>query len=154
MNLATWGIRQPVPVIVIFVALTLAGILGFQRMGIQNFPDIDLPVVTVTVSYPGVPPAQLETEVTRRVEDAVATIVGVRHIRSTVNTGVSSTVIEFQLEKDLGEATDEVRDAVNRIRNDLPADANEPVIARISTTGLPILTYSVQAQGLSPVELS
>ena len=154
MNMSVWGIRQPVPVIVIFVALTLAGILGFQRLGIQNFPDVDLPVVTVTVNYPGVPPAQLETEITRRVEDAVATITGVKHIRSTVNTGVSVSAVEFQLEKDLSEAVDEVRDAVTRIRNVLPADANEPIIGRINTAGLPILTYSVQAEGLSDVELS
>src|SRR5918994_1891055 len=122
MNFVTWSIRNPVPVIVIFVALTVAGLLSFPKLGVQDQPDIELPAVIVTVGYPGVPPSQLESEVTRKVEDAVSSIVGIEHINSSVNEGSSMTAISFQFGRDISEAVDDVRDAVTRIRTDLPAD--------------------------------
>src|SRR5690606_17434235 len=88
------------------------------------------------------------------VEDAVAGVIGIRHIRSNISTGVSSTVVEFQLERDINEALDDVRDALSRIRSDLPGDANEPVIARATTTGRPIISFSVSADNLDETELS
>ena len=87
MNLVTWSIHRPVPVMVLFVALSVAGIVGFKKLGVQDRPDLDIPTVTVAVNYPGVPPSQLETEVTRKIEDAVATATGIDHIRSTVTEG-------------------------------------------------------------------
>ena len=137
MNFVTWSIRNPVPVIVIFVALTVAGLVSFAKLGVQDRPDIELPAVIVTIAYPGVPPSQLECEVTRKIEDAVATVTGIEHIHSIVNEGVSTTSIQFRFERDLNEAVDEVRDAVTRIRADLPADAREPVISRVTTAGQP-----------------
>jgi multidrug efflux pump subunit AcrB len=154
MNFVTWSIRNPVPVIVIFVALTVAGLLSFPKLGVQDQPDIELPAVVVTVAYPGVPPSQLESEVTRKIEDAVSSVVGIEHISSTVNEGVSRTSISFQFERNISEAVDEVRDAVTRIRADLPADAREPVISRISTAGRPVLTFSVESSNMSDTELS
>ncbi|PZN32651.1 MAG: hypothetical protein DIU71_07035, partial [Proteobacteria bacterium] len=82
MNFVTWSIRNPVPVIVLFVTLTIAGLMSFPRLGIQDTPDIEFPAVVVTVLYPGVPPSQLESEVTRKIEDAVSTVTGIRHIRT------------------------------------------------------------------------
>jgi len=90
-----------VPVVVLFVALTLAGLVGFSKLGVQDRPDMDIPIVTVSVSYPGVPPSQLETEVTRKIEDSVATATDIDHIRSNVTEGLSTTTIEFQLDRDV-----------------------------------------------------
>jgi multidrug efflux pump subunit AcrB len=154
MNFVTWSIRNPVPVIVLFVALTAAGLLSFPRLGVQDRPDVEFPAVIVTVGYPGVPPSQLESEVTRKVEDAVASVTGISHITSTVNEGVSTTAVQFQFGRDVSEAVDDVRDAVTRIRADLPADAREPVISRINISGEPVVTFSVAASSMSDTELS
>jgi hydrophobe/amphiphile efflux-1 (HAE1) family protein len=154
MNLVTWSIHRPVPVMVLFVAMTLAGLIGFKKLGVQDRPDMDIPTVTVTVNYPGVPPSQLETEVTRKIEDSVASATGIDHIRSTVTEGLSQTTIEFQLERDVNEATDDVRDAVTRIRSNLPAEIEEPIISRVTTAGSPVVTYGVSSRGMSEAELS
>jgi hydrophobe/amphiphile efflux-1 (HAE1) family protein len=154
VNFATWSIERPVPVIVLFVALTIAGIVGLNRLGIQDRPDLDIPTVTVTVNYPGVPPSQLETEVTRKIEDSIATVTGIDHIRSTITDGNSLTTIEFQLDRDTQQAVDDVRDAVSRIRTTLPTEMEDPVISRITTAGSPVLTYGVYSPTMSEEELS
>jgi hydrophobe/amphiphile efflux-1 (HAE1) family protein len=152
--MSAWSIRAPIPSIVIFLLLTFAGILGFKKLGINQFPDVDIPVVTVTVSDPGAAPAELETQVTRIVENAVATVGDVQHIMSTVSDGTSATSVEFIFGKDIDRAVNDVRDAVTRIRGELPGSINEPVITRTTTSGGPMLTYTVNAQGRSPAELS
>jgi hydrophobe/amphiphile efflux-1 (HAE1) family protein len=154
MNFATWSIGRPVPVIVLFVALTVAGIVGLKRLGIQDRPDLDIPTVTVSVNYPGVPPSQLETEVTRKIEDSIATVTGIDHIRSTITDGNSLTTIEFQLDRDTQQAVDDVRDAVSRIRTTLPTEMEDPFISRITTAGTPVLTYGVYSSTMSEEELS
>src|SRR5690606_11502650 len=159
MNFVTWPIRYPIPVFILFAALMLAGTASFPKLPVIDMPEVDFPVVTVSIRYPGVQAAQLESEITRKVEDAVASVIGIRHIRSNISTGSSSTVIEFQLERDINEAMDDVRDAISRIRSDLPGDANEPIITRVTTTGRPIISFSVaaanpHAAGLSDTELS
>ena len=154
MNMVTWSIHRPVPVLVLFVAMTIAGIIGFRKLGVQDRPDMDIPTVTVTVNYPGVPASQLETEVTRKIEDSVASATGIDHIRSTVTEGLSQTIIEFQLDHDVSQAVDDVRDAVTRVRSNLPAEIEEPIISRATTAGSPVVTYGVSAQGMSEEELS
>jgi hydrophobe/amphiphile efflux-1 (HAE1) family protein len=154
MNFVTWSIHRPVPVLVLFVALSIAGIVGFTKLGIQDRPDMDIPTVVVTVPYPGVAPSQLETEITRKVEDAVATVTGIDHIRSTVTDGTSTTVVEFQLDRDISQAVDDVRDAVTRIRTNLPGEIEEPIISRITTTGGALLTFGIASSRMSEEELS
>ncbi|MDB6062090.1 MAG: acriflavin resistance protein [Verrucomicrobiaceae bacterium] len=154
MNFVTWSIRNPMPVIVLFVLLMIMGIISFTKLPVIDMPEIDFPGITVTVNYPGVQPSQLETEVTRKIEDSVASVLGIRHINSTVSEGMSFTRIDFELDRDINEALDDVRDAVSRIRSDLPADANEPVISRINISGRPIITFAVAADNLSETELS
>jgi multidrug efflux pump subunit AcrB len=154
MNFVTWSIRNPVPVIVLFIALTVAGIVSFPKLGVLDRPDIEFPSVVVTVTYPGVAPTQMESEITRKVEDAVATIAGIEQMTSTVDEGASTTSIEFRFGTDLSAALDDVRDAMTRIRSDLPPDANEPIVSRVTTAGGAIVTWSVASDNMTATELS
>ncbi len=154
MNFVTWSIRNPVPVIILFIGLTIAGLISFPKLGVQDRPDIEFPAVIVTITYPGVAPTQMESEITRKVEDAVATISGIEQMTSTVDEGASTTSIEFAFGTDLSRALDDVRDAVTRIRSDLPPDANEPIVSRTTTAGGSLVTWSVASDTMSDTELS
>jgi hydrophobe/amphiphile efflux-1 (HAE1) family protein len=154
VNFVTWSIRNPVPVIMVFIGLTVAGLLSFPKLGILDRPDIEFPAVIVTVTYAGVAPSQMESEVTRKVEDAVATISGIEQMTSTVNEGSSTTNIEFRFGTDLSAALDDVRDALTRIRSDLPPDANEPIVSRTTTAGGAVVTWTVASDSMSDTELS
>ena len=154
MNVSAWSIRNPIPSVLLFVMLTLVGLMGFRAMKIQNFPDIDLPTVTVTASLPGAAPAQLETEVARKIENSIATLQGVKHIYTTIQDGVATITTEFRLEKPTQEAVDDVRDAVARIRSDLPGDLRDPVVAKMNLSGAPILTYTVASERMDDEALS
>ena len=137
-----------------FVVLCIAGIYGWRQLPISQLPDIALPQVRVTVNLSGASPSQMETDVTRRVEDAVYSIEGIDKISSTISEGVSVTRVEFELGSDLTQALDEVRDAVSRIRPELPSDIDEPQIARVNLIGATLLAYVVQYDRLAPDELS
>jgi multidrug efflux pump subunit AcrB len=154
MNVSAWCIRNPIPSILLFMLLTLGGLMGFQSMKIQNFPDIDLPTVIVSASLPGASPAQLETEVARKLENAIATVQGVKHIYTKVQDGAATITVEFRLEKATQEAVDDVRDAVSRVRSDLPGDLRDPVISRLNVAGLPILTYTVASNRMDEKTLN
>jgi len=154
VNFVTWSIRNPVPVLMIFITLVVGGLISFPRLPIQNQPDITFPYIIVNVAYAGTPPSQMETEITRKIEDGVSNIVGIQHITSTVTQGNSQTAIEFQFGTDLQQAMDDVRDAVTRVRPNLPIDATEPYISRASTVGDPVLTFAVASDKLSDTELS
>ncbi len=143
MNVSAWSIRNPIPAIMLFIMLTIVGLMGFSGMKIQNFPDIDLPTITVNAALPGAAPAQLETEVARKLENSIATLQGIKHIYTRVQDGNVLVTVEFRLEKSTQEALDEVRDAVARVRADLPGDLRDPVIAKMNLSGAPILTYTV-----------
>lgn len=154
MNVSLWGIRNPLAAALVFVVLCVAGIYGWRELPISSLPDIALPEVRVTVNLAGATPTQLETDVTRRVEDAVASIPGIDSIRSQVNEGVSVTRVEFELGRDLSDALDQVRDAVSRIRPELPSDIDEPQVARINLNGPTLLAYVVEYPRLPIEELS
>ena len=154
MNVSAWSIRNPIPAAMLFVLLTLGGLMAFSAMKVQNFPDLDLPTVTISAGLPGAAPAQLETEVARKIENAVASVQGVKHIYSKITDGNVTTTIEFRLEKPTQEAVDDVRDAVNRIRADLPSDLRDPQITRLNLSGAPILTYTVAATQFDDQALS
>ena len=154
MNVSAWSIRNPIPAVMLFVMLTLMGVMSFRWMKIQQFPDIDLPTVTVVASLPGAAPAQMETEVARKLENSVATLQGVKHIYTKVQDGSATVTVEFRLEKPTQEALDEVRDAVSRIRSDLPGDMRDPVISRMNLAGSPILTFTVASSRMDDEALS
>jgi len=154
MNVSAWSIRNPIPAILLFIMLTLFGVMSFRAMKVQQFMDIDLPMVTVTASLPGAAPSQMETEVARKIENSVATVQGIKHIYTTVQDGVAIVTVEFRLEKPTQEAVDDVRDAVSRIRSDLPGDLKDPVISRVNLAGAPILTYTVASSRMDDEALS
>ena len=143
MNVSAWSIRNPVPGLVLFVLLSVAGLLAFNSMKIQNFPDIELPTIIVTASLPGAAPGQMETEVARKIENAVVSVQGLKNIYTKVQDGSVVVTCEFRLEKPLQEALDEVRSAVNGIRSDLPGDLIEPVIRKMEFTGTPVLAFTL-----------
>ena len=153
MNVSAWAIRRPLPALMLFFVLCVAGLWGFHALPIARFPDIAFPMVTVQVDLPGASPSQLETEVARKVEDAVATIEGVKRVMSTVTEGSSNTAIEFVLETDLGTALDDVNDAVKRVRADLPQDIQEPIVSKINIGGS-LMTFAVASDVRGTDELS
>ncbi|WP_288013123.1 efflux RND transporter permease subunit [Diaphorobacter sp.] len=154
MNLSAWSIRNPIPAAMLFVLLTLAGLLAFRSMKVQNFPDMDLPVVMVTASLPGAAPGQLESDVARKIENAIATTQGLKHITSTLTDGTATIAAEFQLEKPVQEAVDDVRSAVSRVRSDLPADLRDPIITKLELSSQPILAFAIASNQLDDEALS
>jgi multidrug efflux pump subunit AcrB len=161
MNFSALSIRNPVPAILLFVLLTLAGLLAFKSNKVQFFPDIELPIVTVAATLDGAAPAQLETEVARKIEDSVATLQGVKNIYTKVLDGVATVTVEFILEKNLSDAENDVRGAVSQVRADLPAEMREPSVTKAATAGRSILTFTASAKpgaagntGLDDQELS
>ncbi|MDX2264947.1 MAG: efflux RND transporter permease subunit [Hyphomicrobiales bacterium] len=154
LNISAWSIRQPIPSIVLFIILMILGVMSFRTLPIERFPNIDIPFISVTITQSGASPSELETQVTRRVEDAISAVVGVKHITSTLTDGVSTTSVEFQLETDTDRALNDVKDAIARIRSDLPRTIDEPITQRIDITGLPIETYAASAPQMTLEELS
>lgn len=153
-NVSAWAIRKPIPTIVLFIVLTFAGLAAFLRLPINANPNVSFPIVTVTVTQASAAPAELETQVTRRIEGAASGLAGVSHIRSTITTGVSTTTVEFQIGIDPDRAANDVREAVTQIRSDLPQSIQEPQVARVDVDGGAILYYAVKSSRLSPVELA
>lgn len=154
LNVSSWSIRNPTPSILLFILLTLAGLMGIWGMKIQDFPDIDLPMVTVTAELPGASPAQLENDVARKIEDMLATVQGVKHIQSTLTDSNVNITVVFRLERPTQDALDDVRDAIARVRANLPADLSDPVIRKVEFANSPILTYAVSASRMDDEALS
>src|SRR5450830_1516238 len=150
MNVSAWSIRNPVPALMLFVLLTFGGLVAFQSMKVQNFPDIDLPTVTVSVSLPGAAPAQLENDVARKIENSLATLQGLKHLYTKVQDGGVTLTAEFRLEKPVQEAVDDVRSAVSRVR----ADVRDPIVTKMDLAAQPILAYSVRSTALDDEALS
>ncbi|MDQ1923019.1 efflux RND transporter permease subunit [Massilia pseudoviolaceinigra] len=145
MNFSSLSIKNPIPAIMLFALLTLAGLLAYKANAVQDFPDIELPIVTVTATLDGAAPAQLETEVARKIEDSVATLQGVKNIYTKVLDGVATVTVEFVLEKNIAEGVNDVRDAVARVKADLPAEMRDPTVTKASTAGRVIMTFTASA---------
>jgi multidrug efflux pump subunit AcrB len=154
MNVSAWSIRNPVAPILAFCVLVVLGWRSFDTLPITRFPTIDAPIVSIAVTQEGATPAELETQVAKRIEDAAAGIAGVHHITSTITDDRSTTVVAFRLEVPTGEALQDVRDAVDRIRGDLPAMIDPPVVSRVEVEGQAIQTFAVSSPGMTLEELS
>jgi multidrug efflux pump subunit AcrB len=154
MNVSSWSIRNPIPAVMLFVLLSFGGVLSFNAMKVQNFPDIDLPTVIVTASLPGAAPAQLETDVARKIENAIATLQGLKHIYTKVQDGAVTITAEFRLEKPVQEAVDDVRSAIARVRSDLPGDVREPIVTKMDLASQPVLAFTVYSPRMDEEALS
>jgi len=153
-NISAWSIKQPVPTIVLFLILTIGGLVSFPVLGIDDSPNIDVPSVSISVIQPGADPAELESQVTKKVEDAVAGLGNIDHIISTVNDGSSNTTVNFLLGTNSDRATNDVRNAIAQIRQNLPQDINDPVVKRVEFAGGSIMSYAVVSDRQTVEQLS
>ncbi|MFW2490318.1 efflux RND transporter permease subunit [Clostridium chromiireducens] len=143
MNIANISIKRPVFITVIMIALTILGYVNYEKLVLNDMPNADIPYVSVVVTYPGATPQELETKVTKKVEEAVQKISGVDTVTSTVTNGVSQTTVGFELSKNSEVAAQEVRDKVSSIRGELPTDANDPVISKFDMSASSILSIAI-----------
>jgi len=138
----------------LFVLLTVAGFIAFGSMKVQNFPDLDLPTITVNASLPGAAPTQLETDVARKLENALAPLQGLKHITTKVQDGTVSITAEFRMEKPVQEAVDDVRSAIQSVRADLPGELRDPIVQKINLAGTPVLAYTLRSNRMDDEALS
>ena len=154
LNVSSWSIRNPIPAVMLFVLLTVAGFIAFGSMKVQNFPDLDLPTITVNASLPGAAPTQLETDVARKLENALAPLQGLKHITTKVQDGTVSITAEFRMEKPVQEAVDDVRSAIQSVRADLPGELRDPIVQKINLAGTPVLAYTLRSNRMDDEALS
>ncbi|THK37933.1 efflux RND transporter permease subunit [Ensifer sp. MPMI2T] len=154
MNFSALSIRNPVPAILLFILLTVGGLLAFDRLAVQNFPDMNLPMIEVSATLEGAAPAQLEAEVARKIEDRLASLSLLDHITTTITDGRVSISVSFKLEKDGQEALNEVRNAIDSASGDLPPAMQTPSVTNVTAQGSPLLTYTVRSTRLNETELS
>ncbi|OLP62337.1 ABC transporter permease [Xaviernesmea oryzae] len=154
MNFSAWAIRNPIAPILAFVLLLFMGYQSFNTLPITRFPNIDVPIVSITVSQSGASPSELEAQVTKEIEDAVAGISGVKHVTSTISDGQSVTAVEFHMEIPTPQAVQDTKDAIDRIRGTLPASIDEPIVAKVDVEGQAIQTFAVSAPNMTLEEIS
>jgi hydrophobe/amphiphile efflux-1 (HAE1) family protein len=153
-NISNWSIKNPIPTILISLVMALMGYIAFLGLGIDRSPNIDIPAVIITVNQPGAGPEELETQVTKKVEDAVAALGNIDQITSTINEGSSTTTVNFILGTNSDRATNDVRNAIAQIRQDLPQDTNDPIVQRLEFAGGAVMNYTISSPKRSIAELS
>jgi multidrug efflux pump subunit AcrB len=153
-NISAWSIRNPVPPLVLFVALLFAGVLSFNRMSVNDSPDIDFPAAQINITQPGAAPSEMETQVTQKIEAAVRGVNGIDEINSTVREGNSSTFVQFAIGTPIDRAVNDIRDAVANIRSDLPDGILEPQVSRVDISGDTLVFMSAEATDMTLEELS
>jgi multidrug efflux pump subunit AcrB len=154
LNISAWSIRNPLPSVVFSIILLVLGWLSFMKLAVTHLPSADIPVISVAVAQFGAAPAELESQVTKTIEDGVSGVEGVRHITSSITDGLSVTTIQFALETNTDRAINDIKDAVTRVRSNLPQNVTEPLIQRVDVIGLPIMTYAAISPGKTPEQLS
>lgn len=154
MKLATWSLANPLPSAIFFIVMSIAGVWGFHHLTLQNLPDVELPTVTIVISQPGVTPSQLESQIARKAENALATIQYLKHMRTSISDGMVTIDCEFEIRKSLTDALIESKDAIGRIRQELPQAIREPVVKAILASNQPIVTYVVSNSELDEETLS
>lgn len=154
MRISAWAIRNPIPVVLLFILLTVSGVVAFMRMPIQMFPNVALPIIAVTVTQNGAAPSEMENQVTRPIENALTGVAGIKNINSTVTLGASTTTLEFEFGTELQKATDDVRTVIERTRVDLPQGIDPPTVQRVDLDSAPVVTYAVSAPQMGDTELA
>ena len=153
-NISAGAIRNPIPPIVLILALLFAGVTAYMRLPINQFPNIEVGVISVTVVQPGAAPVEMETQIAQRIEAALSSVSGVDRVTTTINPGVSTTMVELQFGADTDRAIEDARDAVTSVRPDLPSDVEEPSVQRYDFAAQPIGYYAVGGEGQSDRDIS
>ena len=154
MNFSAWSIRNPIAPILGFIILMMLGWKAFNDLPITRFPNIDVPLVAVSIGQAGAAPAELESQVTKEIEDAIAGITGVKNVTSSITDGASTTVAEFNMDVPTDKAVQDVKDAIDQIRGSLPGEIEAPIVTRIDVEGQAIMTFAVSSPNMSMEELS
>ncbi|MBX3229511.1 MAG: efflux RND transporter permease subunit [Labilithrix sp.] len=144
--LARISVRRPVFASVLILAIMVLGVVGYSRLGVDQFPNVDIPIVVVTTHLEGASPEEIEIDVTDKIEAAVNTIAGIDELNSTSSEGVSQVIISFKLEKDLETAVNDVRDKINRVTQDLPKGIDAPIVTKVDPGATPVLLVGVRAK--------
>ena len=153
-NISAWAIRNPILPIVFFVVLFFLGVVAFIRLPINLQPDISFPLVHVNISQPGAAPTEMETQIAQKVEGSISTIGNVHKMTTYILEGQVNINLEFEIGTPIDRAVTDVRDAVARVRNDLPAGIMEPQVVRENVDGGPFSYYAVTTTQLTPAQLS
>ena len=153
-NISAWSIRNPIPSLVLYMMLTVAGLVAFATMKVNNDPDIDFPIVVVTISQPGAAPTELENQVTQKVESALRSLSGIDEVNSTVTEGTSVTLVQLDIGTPIDRAVEDVRSAIQQIRGNLPDGILEPQVERVNTTGNDLASYAAISTDMTPEQLS
>jgi HAE1 family hydrophobic/amphiphilic exporter-1 len=154
MFLSDLSIKRPIFASVMMLALVILGIFSYRRLAIDMFPDVEIPVLSIVTKYPGASPETVEREVSKRIEEAVNPISGVKHVTSSSRESVSTVVVEFNLEVRINEVSQEARAKINAIRGDLPQGIEEPIIQKLDFSSIPIVSLAVRSDILSPKDLT
>ena len=154
MFLSNLSIKRPVVATVMMLALVTLGLFSWRRLPIDMMPDVEIPVLSIITEYPGASPETVEREVSRKIEEAVNPISGVKHVNSVSREGLSSVIVEFELEVKINDVSQEARAKINAIRRDLPESMKEPVIQKFDFAAMPVMSLAVRSSTLSPRELT
>ncbi len=154
MLLSNLSIKRPVFASVMMLALVTLGLFSFRRLPIDLFPDVEIPVLSITTIFPGASPETVEREVTKRIEEAVNPISGVKHVTSVSREGVSTVIVEFRLEVKIDEVSQDARGKIGAIRRELPAGIEEPIIQKLDFAAEPVISLAVRSQSLPPQSLT
>ncbi|OYV97111.1 MAG: RND transporter [Acidobacteria bacterium 21-70-11] len=154
MFLSNLSIKRPVLATVMILALVTLGVFSFRRLAIDMMPDVEIPVLSITTEFPGASPETVEREVTKRIEEAVNPISGVKHVQSVSREGLSSVIVEFQLEVKINDVSQEARAKINAIRRELPEGMKEPVIQKFDFGAMPVISLAVRSNVLNPRDLT
>lgn len=154
LKISSWAIDHPTPVVLMFLLLSLLGLAAYWKLPVAGNPRVELPIINVSVSQPGASPEELEANVARRLEDAVAGVAGIKHTTTTIANGNVQMTLEFVLEASIDRAANDVRDAVAQARPQLPQNIAEPQVTRVDVSGGALLSYAVRSDTLGPAELS
>src|ERR1700694_3000062 len=153
-NISAWAIRHPATPIVLFVVLFFLGVAAFIRLPINLDPDVTVPAVNVNVSQPGAAPTEMETQIAQKVEGSISSIGNVRNMTTFIVEGLVHTNVQFEIGTPIDRAVTDVRDAVAKVRNDLPQNIMEPLVQRENVDGGAFAYYAVTTTALTPEQLS
>jgi HAE1 family hydrophobic/amphiphilic exporter-1 len=154
MFLSNFSVKKPVVTIVILLMLMAVGLMALKKLKVNQIPDVDMPLLVIDINYPGASPDTVEREVLNRVEKALQSVNGIKDLRGTANEGNANMLVFFEFKKNMVEATDEVRNAIGKVRYKLPTEIREPVILRIDPSAQPIMQLALSSSSQSHAEIS